>query len=53
MLRKISELFEGKDLDQADSGSYIIVRDTSCRLFGYHGLINDVGPFSLDHMFGF
>jgi hypothetical protein len=28
------------------------VRDTTCRLFGFHGL--DTGAaFSLDHMFGF
>ena len=52
-LRRISELFKDKDLDRAGAGSYIIVRDTSCRLFGYHGLISEEGPFSLDHMFGF
>ena len=33
---------------------YIIIRDTTCRLFGYHGLVSDCGKaFSLDHMFGF
>jgi hypothetical protein len=30
----------------------VVVRDTTCRLFGYHGLIGD-RAFSLDHMFGF
>jgi hypothetical protein len=35
------------------SGAYIIVRDTTCRLFGYHGLLGHGGAFSLDHMFGF
>jgi len=30
-----------------------MVRDTTCRLFGYHGLIDPEGRFSLDHMFGF
>ena len=33
--------------------AYIIVRDTTCRLFGYHGLLGGDGAFSLDHMFGF
>lgn len=32
---------------------YVLVRDTTCRLFGYHGLMDDAGGFSLDHMFGF
>ncbi len=32
---------------------YVLVRDTTCRLFGYHGLMDDDGAFSLDHMFGF
>ena len=27
--------------------------DTTCRLFGYHGLIGRDGAFSLDHMFGY
>jgi hypothetical protein len=34
-------------------GGYVIVRDVTCRLFGYHGLLGDGGRFSLDHMFGF
>ena len=36
------------------AGGYVMIRDTTCRLFGYHGLIDrDGGAFSLDHMFGF
>jgi hypothetical protein len=31
---------------------YVIVRDTTCRLFGYHGTWGK-DAFSLDHMFGF
>jgi hypothetical protein len=31
----------------------VIVRDATCRLFGYHGLMDGAGGFSLDHMFGF
>jgi hypothetical protein len=38
----------------ADAGpeAYVVVRDTTCRLFGYHGLVGR-SAFSLDHMFGF
>jgi hypothetical protein len=39
--------------DRAGDGAYIIIRDTTCRLFGYHGLLAKGGAFSLDHMFGF
>jgi hypothetical protein len=31
----------------------VMIRDVTCRLFGYHGLVNQEGAFSLDHMFGF
>ena len=40
-------------LRQAGPEGYVLVRDTTCRLFGYHGLMDDAGGFSLDHMFGF
>jgi hypothetical protein len=40
-------------LQRAGQDGYVLVRDTSCRLFGYHGLMDDAGGFSLDHMFGF
>jgi len=33
-------------------GGYIIVRDVTCRLFGYHGTWGKEA-FSFDHMFGF
>ncbi|MBX9805694.1 MAG: hypothetical protein K2Y18_08085 [Alphaproteobacteria bacterium] len=33
-------------------GGYIIIRDTTCRLFGYHGTFGKEA-FSFDHMFGF
>jgi hypothetical protein len=46
-------LFDGATRARAGSGAYIIVRDTTCRLFGYHGLMGGNGSFSLDHMFGF
>ena len=32
---------------------YVVVRDQTCRLFGYHGLVDGERAFSLAHMFGF
>lgn len=46
-------IFSGADLRRAGALGYVIIRDTTCRLFGYHGLMRDDGRFSLDHMFGF
>ncbi len=40
-------------LGQAGPDGYVLIRDTTCRLFGYHGLMTGAGAFSLDHMFGF
>lgn len=47
------EAFGPALLEQAGEGGYVLVRDTTCRLFGYHGLMTADGAFSLDHMFGF
>jgi hypothetical protein len=47
------ELFDPATRAGATGNAYIIVRDTTCRLFGYHGLLGRDGAFSLDHMFGF
>ena len=47
------ELFDGAHLKRAGEGGYVLIRDLTCRLFGYHGLDNGQGGFSLDHMFGF
>ena len=47
------ELFGAGLLRQAGQGGYVLVDDRTCRLFGYHGLMDDAGGFSLDHMFGF
>ncbi len=49
---RVSEMFDESALHAA-AGGYVVVRDTTCRLFGYHGLIGAGGRFSLDHMFGF
>ncbi len=47
------EIFGEPLLTRAGPGGYVLVRDSTCRLFGYHGLMNHAGGFSLDHMFGF
>jgi len=47
------ELFGEAAIRRAGAGGYVLVRDPSCRLFGYHGLMDGQGGFSLDHMFGF
>ena len=47
------EVFDPATRERAGAGSYIIIRDATCRLFGYHGLLGQNGAFSLDHMFGF
>jgi hypothetical protein len=47
------EVFSTAMLREAGPLGYVLVRDPTCRLFGYHGLMDDAGGFSLDHMFGF
>jgi hypothetical protein len=46
-------LFTPASLAEAGPNGYVLIRDETCRLFGYHGLMDDAGGFSLDHMFGF
>ena len=50
-LFRCGEMFSEADLKSAEGG-YVLVRDGSCRLFGYHGA-RAGGGFALDHMFGF
>jgi hypothetical protein len=45
--------FEAAVLRVAGEAGYILIRDTTCRLFGFHGVDNGAGGFSFDHMFGF
>ncbi len=52
-LWRYSEIFDAAARRQAGDGAYVIIRDATCRLFGYHGLLGANGAFSLDHMFGF
>lgn len=51
----VSEQFTPAELTAAGAHAYVLIRDTTCRLFGYHGLRRhgQGGAFSLDHMFGF
>jgi hypothetical protein len=51
-LWRFNEAFSEIERNAAGGNCYVIVRDTTCRLFGYHGLLGS-HAFSLDHMFGF
>ena len=46
------EMFDADIRRRAGENAYIVIRDMSCRLFGYHGVLDD-DAFSFDHMFGF
>lgn len=48
----MGEVF-GDALEEAADGGYVVVRDTTCRLFGFHALLRSDGAFSFDHLFGF
>jgi hypothetical protein len=43
----------GDRMRRAGPHGHVLIRDASCRLFGYHGLMEESGRFSMDHMFGF
>ena len=47
------ETFDADERRRAGARPYVIIRDFTCRLFGYHGVMNGSGSFSFDHMFGF
>lgn len=53
LLWRYSEMFGPKVRRRAGEGAYVVVRDSTCRLFGYHGLLGAAAAFCLDHMFGF
>lgn len=48
---RYSELFDAPVRKRAGEDAHLVVRDETCRLFGYHGLVSR-DEFSLDHMFG-
>ncbi len=52
-LWRYGETFAKAERARAGAGAYLVARDATCRLFGYHGLLGRAGAFSLDHMFGF
>ena len=52
-LLRYHALFDEAVRGRAGAGAYAVIRDPTCRLFGYHGLLGEGGAFSLDHMFGF
>jgi hypothetical protein len=45
--------FDSETLRRAGEAGYLLIRDATCRLFGFHGIDDKAGGFSLDHMFGF
>jgi hypothetical protein len=45
--------FDAALLREAGETGYVLIRDTTCRLFGFHGVDDGAGGFSFDHMFGF
>jgi len=47
------ETFSAEERHRAGDRAYVLIRDLTCRLFGYHGLMSGDDAFSLDHMFGF
>jgi hypothetical protein len=47
------DAFDPATRARAGTGAHLTIRDTTCRLFGYHGLVGREGSFSLDHLFGF
>ena len=50
---RVSTTFSAAERAAAGNGAWVQVRDTTCRLFGFHGLLHPAGGFSVDHMFGF
>ncbi|MEC9344936.1 MAG: hypothetical protein VYB54_01840 [Pseudomonadota bacterium] len=50
---RYSQMFDARERDAAGPDAYVQIRDTTCRLFGFHGLLIEGRSFSLDHMFGY
>lgn len=53
LLWRAGEMFDARALAAAGRHPYVIVRDETCRLFGYQGAFAPDGSFGFDHMFGF
>ncbi len=53
-LVSMGEAFGNEVLSAAGPDAYVIIRDETCRLFGYQGMFSrEGGSFSFDHTFGF
>jgi hypothetical protein len=52
-LWRADQVFSATERRAAGEACYVIVRDTTCRLFGYQGLTCGDDAFSVDHLFGF
>lgn len=50
---RVSALFTDAERQAAGEQATVVIRDTTCRLFGYGGLDDGRGHFSFDHLFGF
>lgn len=50
---RYSTLFDVDTRNRAGDNAYVQIRDVTCRLFGFHGLIRPGVAFCLDHMFGY
>jgi hypothetical protein len=48
-----TRIFKPEKLRDAGEAGYVLIRDRTCRLFGFHGVDDGAGGFSFDHMFGF
>ncbi len=53
MIVRPQDYFDSAQLREAGEAGYVLIRDATCRLFGFHGVEDNAGGFSLDHMFGF
>jgi hypothetical protein len=53
LLWRYHQMFDAETRSRAGDGAYILIRDMTCRLFGYHGTLCGDRSFSMDHMFGF
>jgi hypothetical protein len=53
LLWRYHEIFSKEERQRAGQDAYLIIRDKTCRLFGYHGLVKGERSFCVDHMFGF
>lgn len=46
-------IYDPNVLHDAGHGGCILIKDETCRLFGFHGHDDGAGRFPFDHMFGF